>query len=177
MTQASRRHAGSHQAVEGGEDSVERAEIVREGCTMALYVALCLLAAFAALPEKREQSHTVVIIWGTTIGLALAHWFAFRVSAGLVGEGKVRRTDVAAASAQLAGAGAVAVLASIPALLIPRSHKVDVAMYVLAAFIATIGYVVARSGGGTRTRSVIYAGAVLIGAVAVAAAKNALATH
>jgi len=61
---------------------------------MALYVAICLLAAFAALPETDVHAHVMAIIWGVTIGLAVAHWFAFRVSARMVGAGCVRPHDV-----------------------------------------------------------------------------------
>lgn len=51
---------------------------------MALYVAVCLLAALIALPD-RGAGHAPAfgVIWGVTVGLALAHWFAFRVSARL----------------------------------------------------------------------------------------------
>lgn len=158
------------------EDSGERAELVKEGCTMALYVAICLLAAFAALPEHSDRRHTIPITWGVTIGLALAHWFAFRVSARLVGKGHVRRSDVASGVAQIAGAAGVAVLASVPAVL-PSALEFDVVIYVLATFIGCIGYVVARSSGAGRTRAVLYALLVLIVALAVAAAKNLLAGH
>ncbi|HEY9496397.1 MAG TPA: hypothetical protein VIR15_16215 [Intrasporangium sp.] len=48
---------------------------------MALYVAICLLAALFALPETAAGHLPVVgIIWGVSVGLAIAHWFAFRVS-------------------------------------------------------------------------------------------------
>jgi hypothetical protein len=77
---------------------------------MALYVAICLLAAFAALPETGAHAHAMGIIWGVTIGLAVAHWFAFRVSARLVGAGSIRPNDMASAGAQLAGAAGVALL-------------------------------------------------------------------
>lgn len=143
---------------------------------MALYVAICLLAAFAAIPEHSGSLHTIPITWGVTIGLALAHWFAFRVSSRLVGKGSVRRSDVAAGGAQLVGAAVVAVLASVPALL-PSAVEFDVVIYTLAAFIGCIGYVVARSSGAGRTRAVLYALLVLAVAVAVATVKNLLAGH
>lgn len=161
--------------VEDAEE--ERAELVKEGCTMALYVAVCLLAAFAAIPEHDDRAHTIPITWGVTIGLALAHWFAFRVSARLVGDGRVRQTDVAVGVAQLAGAACVAVLASVPALLAPSSVELDVVTYVLAAFIAVTGYVVARSSGAGAACAVVYAVVVLVVAVAIAAIKNTLAGH
>ena len=82
---------------------------------MALYVAICLLAALIALPDTDAQhAHALQIIWRATVGLALAHWFAFRVSARPVGSGSVRPHDVESAGAQLAGAAGVALLASIP---------------------------------------------------------------
>jgi hypothetical protein len=71
---------------------------------MALYVAICLLAAFAALPETDAHARVIGIIWGVTVGLALAHWFAFRVSARMVGVGSVRPHDVESAGVQLVGA-------------------------------------------------------------------------
>ena len=87
---------------------------------MALYVAICLLAALIALPDKDAQhAHALQIIWGVTVGLALAHWFAFRVSARLVGSGSVRPHDAESAGAQLAGAAGVALLASIPVIVFP----------------------------------------------------------
>jgi hypothetical protein len=97
-------------------------ELREEASTMALYVAICLLAAFAALPETGAHAHTIGIIWGVTVGLALVHWFAFRVSARLVGVGRVRPHDVESAGAQLAGAAGVALLASLPVVLFPRAR-------------------------------------------------------
>jgi hypothetical protein len=99
----------------GGHEQV--VELRKEAYTMALYVAICLPAAFAALPETGVHTHVIGLIWGVTVGLALAHWFAFRVSARMVGAGSVRPHDVKSAGAQLAGAAGVAVLASVPVVL------------------------------------------------------------
>ena len=90
---------------------------------MALYVAICLLAALIALPETEARHLPVVgIIWGVSAGLALAHWFAFRVSARLVGAGRVRGHDLESAAAQLLGAGAVAGLATLAVILMPAEQ-------------------------------------------------------
>ena len=94
---------------------------------MALYVAICLLAALSAVSEHAasDQLDAFKIVWGTTVGLAVAHWFAFRVSARLVASGTIRRHDAEAVGAQLAGAAAVALLATIPVLFLPRSVEFD----------------------------------------------------
>lgn len=47
----------------------------------------------------------------------------------------------------------------------------------LAGFIAVVGYVVARGGGATRARSLLYATSVLVLAVVIAELKNRLAGH
>ncbi|MGH8870512.1 MAG: hypothetical protein ACRDWS_00840 [Acidimicrobiia bacterium] len=58
----------------------------QEVYTMAFYVSICLLAALAAVGDT-TQVEVVKIVGGTTVGLALVHWFAFRVSARPVGKG------------------------------------------------------------------------------------------
>lgn len=145
---------------------------------MALYVAICLLAALIALPETpAARGHIVGIIWGVTIGLAAAHWFAFRVSARLVGAGSISQRDLELAAAQLAGAAAVALLVSIPVVILPASIELLVAEFELAAFMAVVGYVVARRGGARPARALVYALAVLAVGAAIAALKNVLAGH
>jgi hypothetical protein len=152
-------------------------ELRKEAYTMALYVAICLLAAFAALPETGAHAHVIGIIWGVTVGLALAHWFAFRVSSRLVGAGSVRPHDLESGAAQLGGAAGVALLASIPVILFPASVELELVELLLAGFIALVGFVVARAGGATRARAMIYALLVLVIAVAIALVKNGLAGH
>jgi hypothetical protein len=146
---------------------------------MALYVAICLLAALSALAEHadRNEVDTFKVIWGTTLGLALAHWLAFRVSARLVASGRVRRHDAEAAAAQLAGAAVVALIATVPVLVLPRSAEYDVARFVIAGFIGVVGYAVVRSGGGTRGRALVYGATILVVAAVVAVVKNLLAGH
>jgi hypothetical protein len=172
----------SHGPDHGPDSSVgpdETVELHKEASTMALYVAICLLAALSAVSEHADsgQIDAFKIVWGTTIGLALAHWLAFRVSARLVASGTIRRHDATAAGAQLAGALTVAVLATVPMLLLDQSVEFDVVRLVLAAFIAGVGYAVARNSGATVRRSVTYAVSLLVVATAVAIVKNALSGH
>jgi len=145
---------------------------------MALYVAICLLASLIVIPESGvEHTHVMGLIWGITLGLALAHWFAFRLSARMVGAGTVRSSDVELAGAQLLGAAGVAVWASVAVLLLPESAEVEGAEFLLAPLISLIGFAVARGAGANLLRAVLYALFVLVFAVAIAAVKNLLAGH
>lgn len=153
-------------------------QLWKEGVTMALYVAICLLAALTAVSDEvLDHADVVGIIWGGTLGLALAHWFAFQVSARLAGAGTMSRHDAEDALAQLVGAALVAVLVTLPVLLVQRSTAFSVARLVLAGFVAAVGYVVARSAGASWQRSTLYAGSVLVLAMGVVIVKNALVPH
>ena len=149
---------------------------------MALYVSVCLLAALTGLPDRADR-HTLGvlgIVWGTTIGLALAHLFAFRLSARLVEAGELRREDTELALAQLVGATAVAVACTVPILLLPASAELAADRFPLAAFFSVVAYAVVRSSPSdhsSRLRALTYASVVLCIALAVATAKNTLSGH
>src|SRR5262245_43671088 len=117
-------------------------ELLKEGATMALYVAICLLAALsvASHGEVAHRSTVLKIVWGTTVGLALAHWFAFRLSSRLVAAGAVRRSDAELASAQFVGSVVVAIFATVPVLVFDGDAALDAARWVMAGFIGAVGY-------------------------------------
>src|SRR5262245_32005770 len=154
------------------------AELRREAYTMAFYVAICLLAALSALSQHNPATGTVLkLTWGTTIGLALAHWFAFRVSSHLVINREWGRYGAEVAAAQLLGALTVAGLATVPVVLFESSTELSAVRLVLAAFIGVVGFAAARANGANTTRSVIYGAATLVVAESVAVLKNILAGH
>lgn len=145
---------------------------------MGLYAAICLLGALIALPtNEKDEAKVIAIIWGVTVGVSLAHWFAFQVSASLVNDGRVPRSDVNAALAQLGGAVAVAVLASIPVLLVPAAAELEVAELTLGGFIGVVGFGVSRGSGASLVRSVIYAVVILVVAIVIAIIRNLLGGH
>lgn len=154
-------------------------ELRKEGSTMSLYVAVCLLAALLAVPDVsgRPVVQVVGIIWGTTIGLTLAHLFAFRVSSRLVSEGRVHPHDARIGAAQLAGSMLVAALCTVPIVVLPETAELDAVRLVLVGYVALVGYVVASSNGSPRGRSLVYAGSVLVVALAIAVTKNVLGGH
>jgi hypothetical protein len=151
----------------------------KEASTMALYVAVCLLAALTAAAENAAHGHVRVIglVWGVPMGLAIAHLFAFRVSARLVAHGTVEAGDVEAAGAQLLGAAAVALLATVPVFLLPSTSELDAVRLILAFSIALMGFLVAKESGAKTIRSVLYGVTTLIIATAIAVLKNVLSGH
>jgi len=145
---------------------------------MAFYVAICVVAALTIVSDDGDDGVNVIgIVWGTAIGLALAHWFAFRLSTRLVTSNTFGRRDAELGLAQLAGAASVAVLATIPILLVPADTELEATRIVLSLTIGLAGYIVARSGGASRIRSLIYGTAVLVIALVIAIVKNVLAGH
>jgi hypothetical protein len=147
-----------------------RTELAREALTMMLYVSVVLLAALVALPLDDEDVDIGLsgVIWGTSIGLAVAHWFAFHLSARLFGDGDLHVRDAQSAAVQVLAALAVAVVASLPLLVVSDETGVDVAVGELTALIAVAGYQAARRGGAGHGRAVMAALSTLtIGAVCV----------
>ena len=104
-----------------------RSELTLEVSTMALYVSVVLLAALVALENGATTSDTDMLglIWGTTIGLALAHYFAFRVASRLVRGTTFHKRDGEIALAQLCGAAIVAAACTIPVVIFPDPTKND----------------------------------------------------
>jgi hypothetical protein len=140
---------------------------------MALYVSITLLATLTAVPSDAHLNE-LAIIWGTTIGLALAHWFAFVLAARLVGPvgdaGSIERELLA----ETFGAAGVASVATIAVLVLPPHLQWQGARIAVAACIAVIAYAEIRALGGTRARALWVASVALVVGEVVAAVKQAL---
>lgn len=156
---------------ESGADSL-RAEIWREGVTMALYISLSQLAVMTALPtavavQDEELALTTLL---TSVGLILAHQVAFRMSSRLVAPGsKLQPEAPRLLRAQLVGGGVVTLLAVLPIWLFgPGAYRISIAL--LLAFVMAVGYFVARSTPVSRPRAlayVIFVGVIVVGVLAV----------
>ena len=157
-------------------DHVHPDQLRKEGWTMALYVAICLIAALTALETVTAvPGHILGLVWGTTVGLALAHVFAFRVAGRLVHDGELPKFDRIVSMVQLASAAAVALVVSVPVLLAPTVSELNWARYTCAGIIGVVGYLAARGGERSQIRAVLFGLGVLVVAVAIAALKHALA--
>jgi hypothetical protein len=147
----------------------------REALEMGLYVSITLLAALTAVAgESVSDLDVLAIVWGTTVGLALAHWFAFTLAARLVDPEREHGDLTGELVAQLAAAAAVAVIASLPVLLLPEDVERSGARFATALCIGATAFAETRSVGATRVRAAAFAAVVLLLALVVAGVKHAL---
>jgi hypothetical protein len=151
--------------------------VAREFFAAALYMALVLLAALVAVPVDRlpGDADLVATMAGTAIGLVLAHWLAFRLAAHLTAEGGFGAASAAReAGAQIMGGLAVALVASVPFLVLDGEDALSVTLVLLVALPAVTGLAIARLRGRSWVESVVTAGIVLGIAVLVVVVKVAL---
>ena len=151
-------------------------EAQQEGVTMALYVCLVLAAEFVAVGDHADSEGIVLAtIWATTIGLALAHVFAFDLAGRLFSGGRRRSEAAIAALVQLGAAIAVAAAVSVPFLFLPLDRALDVAAFATAALVGVTAYGVARAGGVRHHRAIGHGAIALLIAVIIVGVKALLA--
>jgi hypothetical protein len=168
-------HAAGHQPSLGrGAHTV-----LHETTTMALYLAISVLALLAALPHGEGGVTDTVVgtVWGTIAGLTLAHLLAFRLSGKLLGGGWLDRAEVLAIVGQVLAAIGVALLVSVPLWWSSGTQAVAYARLTLVAMIGALAFGVAIQQSPSRVRAVLYALAVVGISLAVAVIKNRLAGH
>lgn len=139
---------------------------------MALYVSITLLAALTATGPG--NLNILGLIWGTTVGLALAHWFAFTLASRLVGPIEGLVTAEQELLAEIVGAMGVAAVATVVVVVLPTHLEWEGARYAVGACVGIITYTEIRGLGGTRVRALSIAVAVLVIAAVVVAIKQAL---
>lgn len=154
-------------------------EFVREAATMGLYVTIVLLATLAFLDERAgdDRGRVLTIVWGEAFGLALAHWFAFRVASRLASHGWPDRDAHKLVVAELLGASLAGIAATIPILVLPDTASLDAARISLALLLFAAGFAVARMAGARWLRSLLYGAGVLGVGLAVALIKNTITSH
>jgi hypothetical protein len=158
---------------------------MREATVMILYVSVVEIAELAALPESHFRTHVtgavggnlLAIVWGTAVGLALAHWFAFRVAAPAFRGERPSHVDTQIGLVQLAGAVLVAALSSLPILVLSDSRAQEITGDVPALLVGVVGYLVARQTGRSRPAAVFDGLVVTAVGVLVALVKSLLTAH
>jgi hypothetical protein len=153
-------------------------EAVREAVTMALYVGVVLAAEFVAVEEHAvDEPSTVAVIWGTALGVALAHVFAFNLAARLFAGGRLDGGTRRAVWAQLASAATVAFVVTVPFLFLALGPALEVSGFLLAALIGVTAYVASREAGAGRIRSLVDGVIALAVAMAIVSVKVGLTGH
>ena len=149
-----------------------------EASTMALYVAIAMLAALAVVdPTRFDQGEVIGLLWGTALGLAVAHYVAFRLASRLARGRPLTTRDAEIAGLQVAGALTVPAVCTLTVLLAGDHSAVDVAIWTVGIGLGLVGFLAGRANGANLVRSAVLGGVVLgIGAV-TAAAKVALGGH
>lgn len=162
----------------------EREELLREALVMVLYISIALLGALVALPDDDLPDEPgphgwslAGLIWGTAIGLALAHWFAFDVVARGLARGRRRLADVELGAVQLVAAAVVAFLATLPILFANDRSDQEAATWVPTIIVGVAGFFVARRAGRGRARSVVTGTGIALVGIAVAVIKIELVGH
>lgn len=154
----------------------ERREWWHEAVTMALYVSLSLLAVIAALPQDAAPAGDLwLTLLLTAVALLLAHQVASRISTRLLHQGLLDRDGRLILAAQLAGGLAIGIAAALPVLLF-GPDAVRISEVLLIAFVAGTGYLVGRSAGRSRLRSLAYV-ALVVAAVIVVLLVKSLVGH
>ena len=145
---------------------------------MALYVCIVLLAEFVAAGEDAGSAQRAIsVIWGTTLGLALAHVFAFHLAARLlVGGTTVPQDTRAAIWSQLGAAAGIAALATLPLLLFSLETGLQVSAYLTAGVVGVTAYLAARNAGGKHARA-ITEGIVVVAVAAVVVGVKVALSH
>src|ERR687897_3096486 len=119
----------------------------------------------------------VAILWGTTIGLALAHWLAFRLATQGLRQGPLAGWDRLQALSALAGGAFVAAMASMPVLLFSDELEQPVVPFVLALIIGGVCYLVERASQRSRATSLVFGVFALVLGLAVGTLKSGLLAH
>jgi hypothetical protein len=165
-----------HVTVTEGHDANHR---LVEVTTMALYVSIALLAALAAVDDDAlSRNDVLLLIWGTSLGLAVAHYVAFRLASALARGRHLGRGDVVVAGVQFLGAVIVPAAVTIVELVFSDGEDdIETAEFALAVILGVTGYLVSRGNGASRRRAALLGLGVLIIGFATAAVKNFLTGH
>jgi hypothetical protein len=164
----------------------QQRELLREATVMILYVSVVEIAELAALPEHHFTTgrvtgavggHLLAIVWGTAVGLAIAHWFAFGLAAPAFRGERPSQFDLQVGLAQVGGAILVAALSSLPALFLSNVRAQETTGDIPALLVGLVGYLVARQTGSSRLASVFYGITALVVGILVALVKSVLAAH
>jgi hypothetical protein len=139
---------------------------------MSIYVAIILLSALTVFDDDHPPGRGQVLLLelGTTVGLVLAHGFASWVSATVIGEADEDVDQWDLLRVQLLGAGAIAALGMLAAIIAPTSIELSAVRFTVAGTIGALVFLESRASN-TLLRATVYGLLALVAGVSVAAIK------
>ncbi len=134
-----------------GEDSALR----REAVTMGFYTCVTLFAALAVGDDyaAQQSGELVALIWISTVGLALAHWFAATIAIQLVRDSHANHSNVEYLTAHLLIPSVAAASASLVVLIVPNDVKLLAGRLTAGALLALLVAAESRRGESSPGRS------------------------
>lgn len=140
---------------------------------MGFYVAVALLATLTTGSDGAAHSQLGVlgVVWGTTVGLAAAHWFAMVLAARVVHDPDLHHTPMEMLFSQLVMAVFLALVATAVVIVLEDDLERFGARLAAAAFLAGLVGLEIRASGGRRSRAVAVGLGALAAGVAVATIK------
>jgi hypothetical protein len=145
----------------------------REVTTVAFYVSVTLAAELAAASPDDSKAILIAALWGTAVGLALAHWYAQTITAAIA-RGALRKTDAAEGFREIGAAVGVAFVLTVPFVLFATPTALVLSRWSVVIGTSCIALALARSAGAGWTRAFVEAAIVFVIGVAVIETKAAL---
>ena len=148
-----------------------RSHAWREATTMSLYTAIVLLAVLVGLGQG-DRGDDLAVIWGVSIGLGLAHVFAFNVAAVIAAGGEFTDDDRSSTIGILGAVAGTAGVASAAYLFWEDADSASTAAAIVLAVVMGLSlYIDARSAGASNRRSLAFTATTLAVALVVVGVK------
>jgi hypothetical protein len=144
-----------------------------EVATVAFYVSVTLAAELAAATDSMSEAVVVGGLWGTAIGLALAHWYASTLTRALARR-SFHRADAVEGLREVGAAIAIVAALTVPFVLFETSTALVVGRLIVVAGTAGIAYVIARRDGATVRSATVQGSIVVLIGIVVIQAKSVL---
>jgi hypothetical protein len=154
-----------------GDDSALR----REAVTMGFYTCVTLFAALSVGDESPPPNgELIALIWISTVGLALAHWFAATIAIQLVRDEHIHHSTGEYVLAHLLIPAVAASSASVVVLVVPDDVALLSGRLTAAALLALLVHGELRRGGSSPARSLRLAMLAFACAAGIAVLKRLL---
>ncbi len=140
---------------------------------MAFTICIALIAALSYGSDHAPHSglDVLVIVWGTTFGLALTHWFALTLSVRLVDDPNFKYSPFEMLFVQTGMAALVAATATVAVLVLSEDFNRLGARVTAVLFLGFLVGVESRAGGSSPRRVLGFVVAALAIGLTIATVK------